>query len=134
MGALTPLKPFSVVAFSSLHGGCSGNLEKIWNRIPDVHVELAGLGLITHRQPGLTHATGITPHRYETGLSKSWSQVAKSMAVNSLRQDLRESGSPAEVALGSLKWPHLGLGEGEGGRRGRRGSHEAGRVGNQHPG
>lgn len=56
------------------------------------------------------------------------------MAVNSLSQDQRESGSLAEVALGSRKWPHLGLGEGEGGKRGRGGSHEAGQVGNQHLG
>lgn len=46
--------------------------------------------------------------------------MAKSMAVNSLSQGPREHGLLAEVALGSRKWPHLGLGvmdEGEEGAK-----------------
>lgn len=46
--------------------------------------------------------------------------MAKSTAVNSLSQGPSECSLLAEAALGSRKWPHLGVGvmdEGEGGAR-----------------
>lgn len=65
------------------------------------------------RLPCLPDATGITTSSYEIGLLKSWSQVAKSMAVNSLSQDPGEQGLLAEVARGSPSMAPSGI-EGDG--------------------
>lgn len=61
----------------------------------------------------LADATGVTTFCYEIRLLRSWSQVAKSVAVNSLRRDLRELRlTVGEGALGSFSGPHLGGGSG----------------------
>lgn len=84
-----------------------------------------GLWLIMHRQLHLTDAPGITTFYYEIGLLKRWSQVAKSVAVNSLSGVVSEHGLLGEVALG-IKQSHLGVGEkDEGGKE--TGGQESGR-------
>lgn len=88
-------------------------LLEIWNRIPDMYTELVCAWL--YRQPYLADATGITTFCYEIRLSRSWSQVAKSVAVNTSSADLSEHSLMGlrgwgEVVLGSLSWPHLGWG------------------------
>lgn len=61
-----------------------------------------GLGLIMHRQPHLTNAAGITSFCYEIGVTKNQSQVAKTVAVNSLKS---RSECVEEAALGVLLPP-----------------------------
>lgn len=78
-----------------------------------------------HRQLHLTDAPGITTFYYEIGLLKRWSQVAKSVAVNSLSGVVSEHGLLGEVALG-IKRSHLGLGEKDDGGK-ETGGQESGR-------
>lgn len=66
-----------------------------------------------YTQSYLADATGITTFCHEIRLSRSWSQVAKSVAGNSSSADLSEHSLMGlrgwgEVVLGSLSWPPLG--------------------------
>ena len=105
--AISTLKAFSVGAFYSLDGWSFGNFQNFWTRIPVTHTELVWGWLAQAAAP--PDATRITTLAYETGLLKSWSQVAKSVAVNSLSPEWARLLGAA--ARGSLRWPYLGLEE-----------------------